>query len=155
MVVAVANTMDLPERVLVHRVSSRIGLRRLPFQSYNREQLVTIVRSRLNKTANFTADAIELCARKVAAVSGDARRALDICRRAAELAQVQGTPVDIGNIRAALGEMNSSPMVVAMQRATVHERTALSGSISTVLTGLSWICVGIHSRGALPSPVCA
>ena len=70
----VANTMDLPERVLVHRVSSRIGLRRLPFQSYNREQLVTIVRSRLNKTANFTSDAIELCARKVAAVSGDARR---------------------------------------------------------------------------------
>jgi origin recognition complex subunit 1 len=31
-VVAVANTMDLPERVLVHRVSSRIGLRRLTFQ---------------------------------------------------------------------------------------------------------------------------
>ena len=33
--------------------------------------------------------------------------------------------------------------------------TALSGSISTVLTGLSWICVGIHSRRALPCPVCA
>ena len=33
--------------------------------------------------------------------------------------------------------------------------TALSGSIPTVLTGLSWICVGIHSRRALPSPVCA
>ena len=35
------------------------------------------------------------------------------------------------------------------------QRTALSGSISTVLTILSWICVGIHSRRALPSPVCA
>ena len=33
--------------------------------------------------------------------------------------------------------------------------TALSGSISTILTGLSWICVGIHRRRALPSPVCA
>ena len=33
--------------------------------------------------------------------------------------------------------------------------TALSSSISTVLTGLSWICVGVHSRRALPSPVCA
>ena len=32
---------------------------------------------------------------------------------------------------------------------------ALSGSISTVLTGLSWIYVGIHSRRALPPPVCA
>ena len=33
--------------------------------------------------------------------------------------------------------------------------TALSGSISTILTVLSWICVGIHRCGALPSPVCA
>ena len=31
----------------------------------------------------------------------------------------------------------------------------LSGSISTVLTGLSWIRVGIHSRRALLNPVCA
>ena len=33
--------------------------------------------------------------------------------------------------------------------------TALSGSISTVLTVLSWICVGIHSRRALLCPLCA
>ena len=33
--------------------------------------------------------------------------------------------------------------------------TALSGSISTVLTVLSWICAGIYMCGALPSPVCA
>ena len=33
--------------------------------------------------------------------------------------------------------------------------TALSGSISTVLTVLSWICAGIHRRRALSSPVCA
>ena len=39
--------------------------------------------------------------------------------------------------------------------AVVPHGTALSGSISTVLTGLSWICVGIHSRRALTSPVCA
>ena len=35
----------------------------------------------------FEKDAIQLVARKVASLSGDARRALDICRRAAELAQ--------------------------------------------------------------------
>ena len=33
--------------------------------------------------------------------------------------------------------------------------TALSGSISTILTVLSWICVGIHRCEALPCPVCA
>ena len=47
---------------------------------------------------------------------------------------------------------------VLSQLALVRRRsegTALSGSISTALTGLSWICVGIHSRRALRSPVCA
>jgi origin recognition complex subunit 1 len=34
-------------------------------------------------------DAIQFASRKVAAVSGDARRALDICRRAVELAEVE------------------------------------------------------------------
>ena len=33
--------------------------------------------------------------------------------------------------------------------------TSLSGSISTVLTVLSWICADIYMCGALPSPVCA
>ena len=33
--------------------------------------------------------------------------------------------------------------------------TALSGPISTLLTVLSWIYVGIHMCKALPSPVCA
>ena len=33
--------------------------------------------------------------------------------------------------------------------------TSLSSSISTILTVLSWICVGIHRCGAPPSPVLA
>ena len=35
------------------------------------------------------------------------------------------------------------------------DRTSLSGSISTILTVLSWICVGMLRCGALPSPVLA
>ena len=42
---------------------------------------------RLSGLSVFDKDAIQLVARKVASLSGDARRALDICRRAAELAQ--------------------------------------------------------------------
>ena len=36
-------------------------------------------------------DAVQFAARKVAAVSGDARRALDICRRAVEIAEIEAT----------------------------------------------------------------
>ena len=52
-------------------------------------------------------------------------------------------------------------MLERQDTATKHGRfaqaqgTALSGSISTVLTLLSWICAGISMCGALPSPVCA
>jgi origin recognition complex subunit 1 len=37
-------------------------------------------------------DAAQFAARKVAAVSGDARRALDICRRAVEIAETEAAP---------------------------------------------------------------
>ena len=39
---------------------------------------------------SFEPEAVEFIARKVSAASGDARRALDISRRAAELAEKEG-----------------------------------------------------------------
>lgn len=42
-------------------------------------------------------DAVQFAARKVAAVSGDARRALDICRRAVEIAETEAISEDIEN----------------------------------------------------------
>ncbi|KAK4188006.1 putative origin recognition complex subunit 1 [Podospora australis] len=88
-VLAVANTMDLPERTLSNKISSRLGLTRITFPGYNHEQLMRIVQSRLEHVPGdiVDADAVQFAARKVAAVSGDARRALDICRRAVELAE--------------------------------------------------------------------
>lgn len=55
-----------------------------------------IIQSRLEGVPGnvVDSDAIQFASRKVAAVSGDARRALDICRRAVEIAEsdVQGDP---------------------------------------------------------------
>ena len=48
-------------------------------------QMFTILKSRLRSLPVFTDDALELCARKVRSVSGDVRRALQLCRRAIEL----------------------------------------------------------------------
>ena len=90
-VLAVANTMDLPERTLSNKISSRLGLTRILFPGYTHEQLQEIIRSRLEHVPDniVEADAIQFASRKVAAVSGDARRALDICRRAVELAEAE------------------------------------------------------------------
>jgi origin recognition complex subunit 1 len=53
-----------------------------------------IIQSRLGGVPGnvVDADAIQFASRKVAAVSGDARRALDICRRAVELAEADAPP---------------------------------------------------------------
>jgi len=88
-VLAVANTMDLPERTLSNKISSRLGLTRITFPGYSHTQLMEIISSRLEGVPGniVDPDAVQFASRKVAAVSGDARRALDICRRAVEIAE--------------------------------------------------------------------
>jgi origin recognition complex subunit 1 len=95
-VLAVANTMDLPERTLSNKISSRLGLTRILFPGYTHEQLQEIIRSRLEHVPDniVDPDAIQFASRKVAAVSGDARRALDICRRAVEIAETESAAAE-------------------------------------------------------------
>jgi origin recognition complex subunit 1 len=131
-VVAVANTMDLPERVLSNKISSRLGLRRIQFIGYTFEQLGVIIKHRLdmvsranskrNRRVLVNEDAVSFASRKVASVSGDARRALTICRRAVEIAEAEfnlaavaadntdDVNVSISHISKAIGETINSPM---------------------------------------------
>ncbi|KAJ2690809.1 Origin recognition complex, subunit 1 [Coemansia spiralis] len=139
-VVAIANTMDLPERMLNHKVSSRLGLTRINFQPYSHQQLMTIVMSRLEGCKAFDADAIELCARKISAVSGDARRALDVCRRAVEIVEAEsareggkrgranedaGLLVTMMVIDRAVKEMYASGNVAFIQNASLQQKVFL------------------------------
>ncbi|XP_021259947.1 origin recognition complex subunit 1 [Numida meleagris] len=126
-ILAIANTMDLPERIMMNRVSSRLGLTRMSFQPYTYKQLQQIISSRLNSMKAFEEDAIQLVSRKVAALSGDARRCLDICRRATEICEFssqKSTPeiVRMTHITEAIDEMFSSPYVKAIRNASLHEQ---------------------------------
>jgi origin recognition complex subunit 1 len=96
-VLAVANTMDLPERTLSNKISSRLGLTRITFPGYTHRQLMEIISSRLEGVPGdiVNKDAIQFASQKVAAVSGDARRALDICRRAVEIAEDEKQKLDV------------------------------------------------------------
>ncbi|KAK3623085.1 Origin recognition complex, subunit 1 [Elasticomyces elasticus] len=88
--------MDLPERTLSNKISSRLGLTRITFPGYTHTQLMTIIQSRLEGVGKVIVDpdAVQFASRKVAAVSGDARRALDICRRAVELAEQETLAIE-------------------------------------------------------------
>ncbi|XP_039567693.1 origin recognition complex subunit 1 [Passer montanus] len=134
-ILAIANTMDLPERIMMNRVASRLGLTRMSFQPYTYKQLQQIVSSRLKGVKAFEEDAVQLVSRKVAALSGDARRCLDICRRATEiceLARHKRTPdiVRMAHVTEAIDEMFSSPYVNAIRNASLHEQIVLKAILA-------------------------
>ncbi|KAJ9060529.1 Origin recognition complex, subunit 1 [Entomophthora muscae] len=156
-VVAIANTMDLPERMLTQKVSSRLGLIRVVFEPYSFQQLKAIVASRLMAVPWFDPEAVEMCARKVASVSGDARRALDICRyaiflnpssywrfrRAVEIIELQRRRapngkncseirVRIATINKAVDDMYKSPAIKYISGCSLHQKVMLAALLSTV-----------------------
>ncbi|XP_058496603.1 cell division control protein 6 homolog [Solea solea] len=89
--IGIANALDLTDRILP-RLQARPHCRPqlLHFPPYSRQELVAIVQDRLAQASAdgiLDASAVQFCARKVSAVSGDARKALDICRRAVEVVE--------------------------------------------------------------------
>lgn len=129
-VLAIANTMDLPERTLSNKVASRLEMKRITFQPYTYHQLQEIVKSRLANFNIFTEDAIGLCARKVSSVSGDARRALAICRRAIEVLEESSLTLKKENItleiiQKVITDMYSGPGIQSVRKASLHQRIFL------------------------------
>uniref|UniRef100_A0A034VNB0 Origin recognition complex subunit 1 n=1 Tax=Bactrocera dorsalis TaxID=27457 RepID=A0A034VNB0_BACDO len=159
-VITIANTMDLPERLLMGKVTSRLGLTRLTFQPYTHKQLQEIVTMRLSGSEAFKSDAVQLVARKVAAVSGDARRALDICRRATEIAESAILPKDsdnimpmqkfvgIAHVQQALSEMIASAKVQAIKNCSCLEQIFLQAVLAEVTrTGVEETSfMGVYSQ---------
>ncbi|XP_015254707.1 PREDICTED: origin recognition complex subunit 1 [Cyprinodon variegatus] len=135
-VLTIANTMDLPERIMINRVASRLGLTRMSFQPYTFKQLQQIITSRLNKVKAFEEDALQLVSRKVAALSGDARRCLDICRRATEICEHSAADpsaaglVGMVHVMEALNEMFSSAYITAIKCASTQEQLFLRAVIA-------------------------
>ncbi|TBU44332.1 P-loop containing nucleoside triphosphate hydrolase protein [Dichomitus squalens] len=143
-VLAVANTMDLPERVMTGRVRSRLGMVRINFQPYTTPQLESIVKARLlaSKTAHpplppntpdvLAPDALKFAAMKVASISGDARRVLDICRRTVELVHPLRKPARTEDVKAVIKEMQNSPTAAYLRELAFHERLLLASLLKCV-----------------------
>ncbi|KAF8336554.1 P-loop containing nucleoside triphosphate hydrolase protein [Cantharellus anzutake] len=136
-VLAVANTMDLPTRVMSGKVRSRMGMERVDFKAYDRPQLIEIVTCRLRCASSslemepediVVPDAIKLAAMKVSGISGDARRVLDICRKAVEVhyGQQLSGPVTTRHLSAVLQQMQNSPTRAYIEQCSFQERVMLA-----------------------------
>lgn len=111
MLISIANALDLTDRML-----SRLNMvgdlkpKLMHFQPYTKQQICDIFNDRLKEAGVlniFPPMTIQLLAAKVAAVSGDVRRALDIGRRVIEIAEQQGRDALGGNL---LDELGIAPL---------------------------------------------
>ena len=94
--IGIANSLNLPDRFLPRLKGKSVEPKRLNFNPYTTDDIVAIISTRLQSLAPdadtlpmMDVKAVELCARKVSAASGDLRMALDISRRAIELVEAE------------------------------------------------------------------
>ncbi|MEE6526896.1 hypothetical protein FKM82_027835, partial [Ascaphus truei] len=89
--IGIANALDLTDRILPRlQARPKCKPQLLNFSPYTRDQIAAILQDRLTQVPGeqvLDHAAIQFCARKVSAVSGDARKALDVCRRAVEMVE--------------------------------------------------------------------
>ena len=92
--IGLANALDLTDRALI-RLQSRVQFKPvlLNFSPYSKQDIATILGQRIQEAvtedvANVIApSALQYLGGKISSTSGDLRKAIDICRRAVELAE--------------------------------------------------------------------
>lgn len=93
LLIGIANSLDLTDRLLLRlNANCELKPKLMHFSSYTKQQIVEIIKSRLEEAGVmdiFPPVTIQLLAAKVSAVSGDVRKALDIGRRVVEIAEQQ------------------------------------------------------------------
>jgi len=94
--IGIANALDLTDRILPRlKLREAVSPGELTFAAYSREEIVKIINTRLESVSGSAAEsvikpgAVRFLAAKISALSGDVRKALDVCRRSLELAEVQ------------------------------------------------------------------
>eukprot|EP00954_Amorphochlora_amoebiformis_P017547 1319839-Amorphochlora_amoeboformis.AAC.1 len=84
--IGISNNIDLTDRFLPRLRSRSCEPGLLVFEPYSHTQLADILRSRIESALApdpqdvFESKALEICARKISAKSGDMRKCMDICR---------------------------------------------------------------------------
>ncbi|KAK4542083.1 hypothetical protein LTR36_007114 [Oleoguttula mirabilis] len=91
----IANALDMTDRFLPRLKSRNLKPELLPFMPYSAAQIAEVLTGKLRSLSSGDMQAtpfihpaaIQFCAKKVAAQTGDLRKAFDICRRAVDLVE--------------------------------------------------------------------
>ena len=169
--VGIANSLDLADRILPDLNAKCLCPDTLTFKPYSADQIAVILQTCL-ESLKFPANergpiiepaAIQLCARKVAAQTGDLRKAFDLCRRALDLVEQEvsrlvdrqplehlnhNLPTPPGSIHKGIGRTRLEVSLKAVTLAHMVRVTsaAFGGTIAHRLKALN-----IHQKAALCS----
>jgi cell division control protein 6 len=164
--IGIANSLNLTDKFLPRVKGKATALERLSFNPYTTEEIIQIITQRLGLLAPelstvplIDAKAIELCARKVSAATGDLRMALDMCRKAIELLETEHlrqqappalreiqtpSPSPVKRRRVTDVDLSSAPKVTPMHIMTV---TKTLGSAHTFQARLK--ALPVHHKAIL------
>ncbi|CAN1235489.1 Cell division control protein 6 homolog [Linum perenne] len=160
--IGIANAIDLADRFLPKLQSLNCKPLVITFKAYSKDQILRILQERLISIPHvvFNPQALELCARKVAAASGDMRKALSVCRSAVEILEAdvrdstddmnpessvdkqEKSIVKVDHMAAALSKAFASPLVDTIQSLPQHQQIILCSAVKFFRGGKKDTIVG-------------
>ena len=96
LLVGISNALDLTDKFLPRLKRNGINPKTLAFMPYTSDQIKLIIQTKLKELPQelFHPAAIQLCSKKAGAITGDLRKAFDICYKSIELVQLSSTQQD-------------------------------------------------------------
>lgn len=126
LLIGIANSLDLTDRMLSRlHIKCELKPKLMHFSPYTKQQIIDIFKARLEEADVldiFPPVTIQLLAAKVASISGDVRRALDIGRRVIEMAEEQKRglqPFDMS--RLGIGDVTKQSSVTASEKVEIKQ----------------------------------
>ncbi len=144
-IIGITNNAKFTE-LLSPKIKSRLGEEKLVFPPYNVEQLQDILYNRAETAFEpgvLDDDVIPYCAALSAQEMGDARRALELLRISAEIAQRNGdSKVTSAHVRSARSKIEVDAIVEVIKTLTIQSKILLMGIIKNTENKISPMTTG-------------
>ena len=123
--VAISNNV-MSDYEIDDRVRSRIGTSEVFFEPYTQQAVLAILKDRAAKALSQTVDSgiLQYCAYQSSQQHGDARRAIDLLRVAAEIAGKKGESLGKMHVDAALAQLQRDRVNTTLSFASFHLKLA-------------------------------
>jgi archaeal cell division control protein 6 len=124
-IIAISNNV-MSDYEIDDRVRSRIGTSEVFFEPYKPQAVLAMLKDRAQKAFSEPVDSaiLQYCADQTSKEHGDARRAIDLLRIAAEIAGKAGDKINKKHIDDAVGQLQKDRISTTLSSASYHLKLA-------------------------------